>query len=311
NWWNVVYPGETAQATVNVTVDPGFSLNVGIIFGLEGDGYGDPPHSLSGTLVVDCGVDPLLTLLAPNGSEAWGVGEVHNVRWDPSGVPLLVDILCSGDGGDNWEVVAAGTEDDGEYAWTVDSQVSDNCLVRVTLAADPGVDDVSDASFTVYQPVDWLSIALATGTLAAGTTAPSELLFDSEGMADGDYYADIVVTSNGGDPVVIPVTLCVAAAGVDDRIPQKAVVYGNYPNPFWPSTGIAFSVPSTTLVRLSVYTVSGRLVRTLADEMFGSGRHVIPWDGSGASGERLPAGVYFYRFEAGDAELTGKMVLLQ
>jgi hypothetical protein len=45
--------------------------------------------------------------------------------------------------------------------------------------------------------------------------------------------------------------------------------------------------------------------------MYDSGRHVIPWDGSGASGEMLPAGVYFYRFEAGDAELTGKMVLLQ
>ncbi|MFH1689848.1 MAG: C25 family cysteine peptidase [Candidatus Eisenbacteria bacterium] len=311
SWWNVVYPGETAQATVNVTVDPGYALNVGIIFGLEGDGYGDPPHSLSGTLVVDCAVDPPLTLLAPNGSEAWGVGEAHVIRWDPSVVPHLVVILCSVDGGSSWEIVAAGTEDDGEYTWIVDSQVSDNCLVKVRLAVDPSVDDVSDASFTVYQPVDWLSVAPAGGTLVAGTAASAEVLFDSGGTADGDYYADIVVSSNGGDPVVIPVTLCVSSAGVDDRIPQKAVVYGNYPNPFWPSTGIAFSVPRTTLVRLSVYTVSGRLVTTLADATFGSGRHVIPWDGSGASGESLPAGVYFYRFETADAELTGKMVLLQ
>ena len=130
-------------------------------------------------------------------------------------------------------------------------------------------------------------------------------------MADGDYYADIVVTSNGGDPVVVPVTLSVASAGVDDRIPQKAVVYGNYPNPFWPSTGIAFSIPSPAVVRLSVYTASGRLVRTLADEMFGSGRHVVPWDGSGASGERLPSGIYFYKLSTDGADLGGKMVLLQ
>ena len=138
DWWNVVYPGETAQATVNVTVDPAFALNVGIVFGLEGDGYGEPPHSLSGTLVVDCAVDPLLTLLAPNGSEAWGVGETHDIRWEPTGVPLLLDIWSSADGGGTWEIVAAATEDDGEYAWTIDSQVSDNCLVKVATLGEPG-----------------------------------------------------------------------------------------------------------------------------------------------------------------------------
>jgi len=57
--------------------------------------------------------------------------------------------------------------------------------------------------------------------------------------------------------------------------------------------------------------VSGRLVRTLTDEAYGAGRHMVPWDGRGESGDRLAAGVYFYVFEADGARLSGKMVLLQ
>ena len=208
-------------------------------------------------------------------------------------------------------MVAAGTEDDGEYTWIVDAPPSDDCLVKVRLTADPSIDDVSDASFSIFQPVDWLSVTPTSGAVAAGTTAPVEVQFDTAGMTNGDYHADIVVTSNGGAPVVIPVTLHVGSTGADDRIPQKTLVYGNFPNPFYPSTGIAFSIPKTMRIRLSIYAVSGRLVRTLVDDTYGPGRHVIPWNGKGAAGEELPDGVYFYRLVADGTALTGKMILLQ
>jgi hypothetical protein len=310
DWWNVVYPGETSVATVNVTVDAGFTGNVGIVFGLQGDGYGYPPHSLSGTLMIDCAVEPLFTLLTPNGNEAWGVGEARDITWDPSGFPLVVNILCSVDGGGNWATIVDGTDDDGEHAWVVDAPVSDDCLVKVSLTADPSVDDVSDASFSIYQPVEWLSVTPASGNVAADATASVEVQYDTAGMLDGDYFADIVITNSGGEPVVVPVTLHVAATGADDRVPQKAVLFGNYPNPFHSLTRIAFSVPEKTRVSLLLYSVGGRLVRTLVDDI-GRGRHAIPWDGTGASGEGLPGGVYFYRLLAGDTVLTGKVVLLQ
>jgi len=311
DWWNVVYPGETAVATISVTVDAGFTGNVGIVFGLQGDGYGEPPHSLSGTLVIDCAVEPLFTLVTPNGNEAWGVGEARDVTWDPSGFPLLLDILCSVDGGGSWTTVVAATEDDGEHTWIVDAPVSDDCLVKVSLTVNSDIDDVSDASFSIYQPVEWLSVIPAGGHVVAGATASVEVQYNTAGMPYGDYYADIVIASDGGDDVVIPVTLHVASTSADDRVPQKAVVYGNYPNPFHPSTRIAFSIPKATRIRLLVYTVGGRLVRTLVDDTYGPGRHAIPWDGRSASGEELPDGVYFYRFVAGATELTGKMVILQ
>ncbi|MCK4511526.1 T9SS type A sorting domain-containing protein, partial [bacterium] len=311
NWWNVVYPGETAVATVNVTVDAGFARSAEIVFGLQGDGHGDPPHALSGTLVIECGADPLFALLAPNGNEAWGVGEARGITWDSSGMPVLVDILCSVDGGGNWTTVVDSTADDGEHTWVVDAPVSDNCLVKVHVTGDPSADDVSDGSFSVYQPIEWLSVTPASGAVAAGATASVEVQFDTAGMAEGDYYADLVITNSGGEPVVIPVTLCVATTGTDDRIPEKAVVYGNFPNPFHPSTRIAFSIPTTTRVTVLVYSVDGRLVRTLTDDIYGSGRHVVPWNGKDAAGESVSDGVYFYKLVADGTELTGKMVLLR
>jgi hypothetical protein len=312
DWWNVVYPGEAAQAVVNVTVDAGITDNVRVIYGFEGDGYGEPPHSFSGTLVVDCGAPTLFSLLSPNGNEAWGIGESRDVTWEPSGAPILVDISCSVDGGATWSTVVSGTEDDGVHTWDeIDVHVSDNCLMMISLPSNPEINDVSDASFSIFEPVEWLSIAPDGGTVAAGEVDTIDVYFDSEGMSDGDYYADLVVTSNGGSPVVVPVTLSVSSVGVDDRIPRTAVVYGNYPNPFWPTTGIAFSVPGATRVRLSVFSVDGRLVRTLTDEVYGGGRHTVPWDGRNASGDELPAGVYFYRFEGAGEDIRRKMVLLK
>jgi len=313
NWWNVVYPGSTAVATLNVTIDAGFEGDVEIVFGLQGDGYGDPPHSLSGTLEIDSGVEPPLTftLLAPNGNEAWGAGEARGITWDSSGAPVLVDIFYSVDGGGDWTTVVEGTDNDGEYTWMVDAPISDNCLVKVNVTGDPSVGDISDASFSIYQPIEWLSVTPASGAVAAGAMESIEVQFDAAGMADGDYYADIVITNSGGEPVVIPATLHVATTGTDDRIPQKPVVYGNYPNPFRPSTRIAFSIPTTMRVTLQVYSVDGRLVRTLTDAVYdGPDRHAVPWNGKDAAGERVSDGVYFYRLVADGTELTGKMALL-
>ena len=311
DWWNVVYPGETAHATVNVTVDGGFYGNVDIIFGLRGDGYGERPHSLSGAVTVECGTAPLLTLISPNGDEVWGVGEVHDITWSPSGQPLLVDILCSGDGGASWTTVAAGTDDDGEYSWTVNSAASDNCLLEVRLSVDDAVSDVSDASFSIYEPVDWLSVSPASGEVPMGSAASVGVGFDASDMTEGEYFADLVVTSNGGSPVVVPVTLRVAPTGVDDRVPSVPKIYGGYPNPFNPDTRIAFSIPRTTHVRLSLYSVGGRFVRTLADDVFGPGRHTVLWDGTSQAGRELPSGVYFYMLEAGGEPLSGSIVLLR
>jgi hypothetical protein len=311
SWWNVVYPGETATATVNVTVDSGFSGDLAVVFNLSGDGYGNPPHSLSGTIVLAGGTPVPLELLSPNGNEAWGIGQSHEIEWVPTGGPLQVDILCSTNGGGSWDTVVAQTDDDGSFTWPVDAEMSDNCLVRVCLSQNRSIGDTSDSSFSIYEPVQWLSVSPVSGDIPVGSSSTVELTFDTAELDEGEYHANLVITSNAGAPVVVPVTLYVAGTGVDDRVPESAVLYGNFPNPFGQSTRVAFSLPGSAAVKMSIYTVDGRLVRSLSGDSFDSGRHTIAWDGQDDYGARLPGGVYFYRLEAGGRDLRGKMVMIR
>ncbi len=80
----------------------------------------------------------------------------------------------------------------------------------------------------------------------------------------------------------------------------------NYPNPFNPRTSIPVELTGTRHVRLTVYDLRGRLVRVLADEVMGTGRHEIPFDGSD-----LASGAYFYRLEGGGPVQARSMMLVK
>jgi hypothetical protein len=84
-----------------------------------------------------------------------------------------------------------------------------------------------------------------------------------------------------------------------------------YPNPFNPRVTIPFQLAHDGPVTLSIYDVSGRLVKTLADGWTSRGAHSVMWEGVGGSGERVASGVYFYRLTVGSRVETRKMVLLK
>jgi len=72
----------------------------------------------------------------------------------------------------------------------------------------------------------------------------------------------------------------------------------NYPNPFNPETVIRFALPEAGHVTVTVYSLTGQVVKQLADSRFASGRHQLLWDGRDASGAGVAGGVYFYRLTA-------------
>jgi len=83
------------------------------------------------------------------------------------------------------------------------------------------------------------------------------------------------------------------------------------PNPFGTASRVSFRTPRTGPVRLGIYDIQGRLVRTLVDAELGRGRHESTWRGVDDSGTPLAAGVYFLRLETGVAERSAKIVLLR
>jgi hypothetical protein len=85
----------------------------------------------------------------------------------------------------------------------------------------------------------------------------------------------------------------------------------NYPNPFNPTTAIRFVLPQIAPVNLTVFDTAGRKIITLKDETLAPGPHEVRWDGTDAAGNRVAAGVYFYRLKAGKRAETKKMILLK
>lgn len=87
-----------------------------------------------------------------------------------------------------------------------------------------------------------------------------------------------------------------AIVSVEDNdastLPEAFTLLGNYPNPFNPSTTIAYLMPEAGSVTLKVYDLLGRSVRTMALGFRSAGYQKVEFNA-----EKLATGVYFYRLE--------------
>ncbi|MEO0080525.1 MAG: C25 family cysteine peptidase, partial [candidate division WOR-3 bacterium] len=83
------------------------------------------------------------------------------------------------------------------------------------------------------------------------------------------------------------------------------------PNPFQKGTTVNFSLPGETQLKLAVYDLSGRVVRTLAVSRMKPGAYTINWDGRDEAGRKVGQGIYILRLEADGKRLATKAVLLR
>ena len=97
----------------------------------------------------------------------------------------------------------------------------------------------------------------------------------------------------------------------ETTLPAAHRLLGNWPNPFNPSTTIAFELAEATRVELAIFDVAGRRLRVLAAGIMAAGRNEIVWDGRGENGHAAASGVYFARLRAGDVSEARRLVLLK
>jgi hypothetical protein len=88
-------------------------------------------------------------------------------------------------------------------------------------------------------------------------------------------------------------------------------LYPLHPNPFRETSRIEYALAEKGRVRLSVYNVSGQLVKELVDMVQPPGRYSASWDGWDQGSHPLPSGVYLYRLEVSDKSWIRKAVLLR
>jgi len=129
--------------------------------------------------------------------------------------------------------------------------------------------------------------------------------FEFGGLVDGSSTKDDALTA-------ILEFFGLMDTAVDDEFGGMAFrLEQNRPNPFNPTTTIAFELPARGEAELAVYNAAGRRVTVLASGTMEAGRHVATWDGRNAAGESVASGIYFFRLTADGESTNRKAVLLK
>ncbi|MFQ5585064.1 MAG: T9SS type A sorting domain-containing protein, partial [Calditrichia bacterium] len=97
----------------------------------------------------------------------------------------------------------------------------------------------------------------------------------------------------------------------DKNIPLKFALHQNYPNPFNSYTTIKYDLPIKTNVKILIYDILGRKVKTLIDKTEDAGYKTIVWDGRSDAGITVASGLYFYRIEMKGFIKTRKLLLVK
>jgi hypothetical protein len=83
------------------------------------------------------------------------------------------------------------------------------------------------------------------------------------------------------------------------------------PNPFNPRTELSFTLSRDGSVRVTVYDLHGRLVKTLVDGFRLGGEQRVVWDGSNSRNETVPSGVYLFRIQTPEGDAVRKVIVMK
>ncbi len=177
--------------------------------------------------------------------------------------------------------------------WTTVSQTN-NAGWRV-LRSEDGV---------TYTPVS----DLIPGAGTTDATLPYQFQDEDVPAVELIYYRLEQVDLDGRISQTSPIEVILGARFLD--LPSD---FGTsiYPNPFNPSTTIAYNLPSEASVSIVIYDALGQEVRRLISETKSAGRYTIRWDARDNLGRGVGSGVYIAKVEAGQFSAAQKMLLLK
>jgi hypothetical protein len=118
-------------------------------------------------------------------------------------------------------------------------------------------------------------------------------------------------TDLAGDQRLVISETDLSGIGTEDS-PLAFNLYPGRPNPFSRATDIRYDLPEPSIVDLTIYDVSGRVVyKLLAAKLETPGRHTVRWNGCNSKGCAVAPGVYFCELSAGHYTKIERMVLLR
>ena len=102
----------------------------------------------------------------------------------------------------------------------------------------------------------------------------------------------------------------VSVEGMATGIVETEVINSNvYPNPFTDMATFSFELEETTNVKIVIFDMTGKIIKTVANGEFSQGTNKVQWNGNTDSDAPAAAGVYYYRIEAGNSITTNRIIL--
>jgi len=159
-----------------------------------------------------------------------------------------------------------------------------------------------------------------TGASGSGVVVKIKMKMSANapsGQAVTISLQNVMATDPSGAPVMIMLAgRCPLKTGVEEftqsgSTPAAFALLANTPNPFNPSTLIKYELPQQVEVKLVIFDLVGRQVRTLVDQRQQAGRYAVTWDGRNEQGQSVASGVYLYQLRAGNFVQVRRMALVR
>ncbi len=164
------------------------------------------------------------------------------------------------------------------------------------------INQVSSRTLTGYkvyrndQPIAQTEVGVTTFTDLL-TTSGSYTYYVTALYEEGESEASNSISITGINDIIV--------------IPTVTALKGNYPNPFNPTTSVAFDMAKDGNVNIEIYNAKGQKVKTLINEFRKAGSYKAVWNGKDSNNQNCGSGIYFYNMKSGKYTSTGKMILMK
>ena len=168
--------------------------------------------------------------------------------------------------------------------------------------------DCADPETTPFEEWEFV-VSLADGRELR--TLPFTAFDDPRRVPVGQPAAAVIEQLTTSGPPQVIRTLPTAIEATAAPTPASWSLLPNYPNPFNAGTILPFLAPNSAPAALHIYNLHGQKVRTLTTGHVVAGYGEVAWDGRDHSSQVVASGVYLYRLETEEVELTRKLLFLR
>ncbi len=155
---------------------------------------------------------------------------------------------------------------------------------------------------------EWLGINTNSGNLPGNSDDMLFIDFNTTGMPDGNYFAEIIISEQFKEETIIPVTLTVDQfMEVDDmKIDSQFEIY---PNPFTKHASISWNNADGLETFISILDLHGRTIKTFS--CIQKGINTWNWNGRNESGSKIKQGIYFVWIRNSEINERRKIIYLR